>query len=59
VTLKVAQLRWFNIALVFMTGVVVGVSLESLLSTGRSAARFGRVTNPPVADERIRNIWGK
>jgi hypothetical protein len=33
----VGQLRWFKFALVFMTGIVIGVSLES--STGRSGER--------------------
>jgi hypothetical protein len=33
----VGQLRWFKFALVFMTGIIIGVSLES--STGRSGER--------------------
>jgi hypothetical protein len=36
----VGQLRWFNLALVFMTGIVVGVSLEQLNRTSGEKKAF-------------------
>ena len=36
----VSQLRWFKFALVFMTGLVIGVSLESLKSEVRRKKSF-------------------
>ena len=36
----VGKLRWFNLALVFMTGIVIGVSVESLRRTSAEREAF-------------------